>query len=155
MLAKKGRVELVVVFPPVRSQVDCSQEDGGEEDPEPGLSCLANLVGEVGKSDGAVLVGGALSHVGEGVDQGFSAHAGAREVLLNSSHSVKGEVGDVGGVGQHLVLEIQVQSLLDSWALLELVDGGDIFIEDHAGGGEVVSEDGLGLGVQRVGVVGL
>jgi hypothetical protein len=56
-------VELVVFLGPEGSHVGTSEEKSGEEDPEPGLGSLSNGVGNILKSDGAVLVDWSVCHV--------------------------------------------------------------------------------------------
>jgi hypothetical protein len=62
-------VEVVVVLAPERAEVECSEENTGEEAPESGLDGLANFMGVVLNSDGAVLLGYSEAHVGEGVQR--------------------------------------------------------------------------------------
>jgi hypothetical protein len=106
VFSNKWRVKLVVLLEPVRCQVESSHENWSEEDPEPCSSSLANFLSKVGESNRTVLVGGSLSDVGEGIDGGLTTHTGTGEVSFNSAHSIKSEVGDVGGISQQLVLRV-------------------------------------------------
>jgi hypothetical protein len=56
-------VELVVLLGPEGSHVGTSEEESGEEDPEPCLCGLTDRVGGVLKSDGTVLVDWSVCHV--------------------------------------------------------------------------------------------
>jgi len=93
---------------------------------------VCSILCEVLNSDTAVLVGGTPCHIGECVKGRLGAESCALEIILDCAQGVHSEVYVFCNVLEDHV--VGSQSLVDSWAVLEILEGLSCWGETHSDG---------------------